>query len=455
MAGLGEACSHIAATLFAVETAVRLIKDTTCTSKPCEWIRPSSQKISYAEGSDIDFSSPQRKRKQQSCSEIVTPKQPKGVLSGPTADEALEFYSALANTGTKCAILSVIAPHVHAYVPRAIIADLPQPLPDTLYDESCITMGRQELLDKSKAVFATMSVTQETADAIEKETQSQAQSRVWFDHRAGRVTASIFRAAAHTDPNKPSKSLIQRICYPQSYKFHTAATRWGCEHESVALQAYEVYLRISHDEPAVSSTGLNLNPRYPHLGASPDGTVSCGCCENGLVEVKCPHCTRDKSLEEAVDHPRFCLEKTDAGNLQLKKTHAYFYQVQAQLHIAEVAFCDFVVFQEEGELFVRRIYPDAAFWEVAVRRVDEFYVCGVLPELIGKCFTRASVQSVDTGVDGLCCYCQRPAEGDMLHCKGDTCKIIRFHRQCISLKRVPKHDWFCITCRKLKKKNKV
>ena len=171
MVGLSEACSHIAAALFAVETAVRLIKDTTYTSKPCEWIRPYSQKTSYAEGSGIDLSSPQRKRKQQSCSEIVTPKQPKDVLSGPTADEALEFYSALANTGTKCAILSVIAPHANAYVPRTIIADIPQPLPDTFYDESCITMGRQELLDKSNTVFATMSVTQETADAIEKETQ--------------------------------------------------------------------------------------------------------------------------------------------------------------------------------------------------------------------------------------------------------------------------------------------
>ena len=54
-------------------------------------------------------------------------------------------------------------------------------------------------------------------------------------------------------------------------------------------------------------------------------------------------------------------------------------------HIAEAAFCDFVVFQEEDKLFVQRIYPDAAFWEVAVRRVDEFYVCGLLTELL--CWT--------------------------------------------------------------------
>ena len=51
MAGGGEACSHIGVKLFALETSIKLLKNTACTSMPCEWLRPSAQKIEYAEAS--------------------------------------------------------------------------------------------------------------------------------------------------------------------------------------------------------------------------------------------------------------------------------------------------------------------------------------------------------------------------------------------------------------------
>ena len=54
MAGLGEACSHIAALLFAVEVHNRL-KDTSCTTQPCKWLSPTMQNVPYAPISDISF----------------------------------------------------------------------------------------------------------------------------------------------------------------------------------------------------------------------------------------------------------------------------------------------------------------------------------------------------------------------------------------------------------------
>ena len=41
MAGLGEACSHIAALLFAVETNTQLKSQFASTSLPCFWLPPS------------------------------------------------------------------------------------------------------------------------------------------------------------------------------------------------------------------------------------------------------------------------------------------------------------------------------------------------------------------------------------------------------------------------------
>ena len=68
MAGLGEACSQIAATLFAVASIVlRRIQDNpACTSMPCQWTEPSLQtlkKVEYNRGCDIAFTEAKRKKR--------------------------------------------------------------------------------------------------------------------------------------------------------------------------------------------------------------------------------------------------------------------------------------------------------------------------------------------------------------------------------------------------------
>ena len=63
MAGLGEACSHVAALLFAAEARNRLCKEASCTSQLCAWLPPTMLNVTFAPISDIDFSSPSTKRK--------------------------------------------------------------------------------------------------------------------------------------------------------------------------------------------------------------------------------------------------------------------------------------------------------------------------------------------------------------------------------------------------------
>ena len=59
MAGLGEACSHVSALLFAAETHNRLQRDEpACTSQLCSWLPPSIKNVKFAPISDIDFTSP-------------------------------------------------------------------------------------------------------------------------------------------------------------------------------------------------------------------------------------------------------------------------------------------------------------------------------------------------------------------------------------------------------------
>ena len=58
MAGLGGACSHVGAILFAVGIGVTIKRSTTCTSVPCKWLMPSPAiAVSYQVLRDIDFTS--------------------------------------------------------------------------------------------------------------------------------------------------------------------------------------------------------------------------------------------------------------------------------------------------------------------------------------------------------------------------------------------------------------
>lgn len=60
---------------------------------------------------------------------------------------------------------------------------------------------------------------------LEEATKGQASNKLWFLHRAGRITASQFKAVCHTNPIMPSQSLIKKICYPEAMKFSNEATK--------------------------------------------------------------------------------------------------------------------------------------------------------------------------------------------------------------------------------------
>ena len=326
MAGVGEVCSHIGATLFALATTVELLQRTTCTSTPCEWLRPSAHNIEYAQGVDIEFISPKRKLKRVHCTSPTSERACKeptiASLVRPTATEATDFYAVLAACDTRCSVLSVVSPYCEAYIPRAVTNKLPSPLPDAFLDENFVQLNDFSALKaKCSATFASMSITSQAATAIELETRGQSSKNMWFQHRAGHITASNVKAAVRTQivhPDNLSSSLIKRICYPASHKFTTAATSWGCSHESEALSAYTRIARNAHTAFTMRECpGLHINPRYPHLGASPDAVVQCECHGDGIVEVKCPYCKRGNTIDEAADDPRFCLEKSGDSSLYL------------------------------------------------------------------------------------------------------------------------------------------
>ena len=98
-----------------------------------------------------------------------------------------------------------------------------------------------------------------------------------------------------------------------------------------------------HTSFTVSESGLVIHPCYSHLGASPDGVIMCACCGSGVLEIKCPFsCKSNSLLEVSREDKNFCLELQD-GSLKRKDRHTYYYQIQLQMKVCEVGYCDFVV----------------------------------------------------------------------------------------------------------------
>lgn len=160
--------------------------------------------------------------------------------------------------------------------------------------------------------------------------------------------------------------------------------RWGCEHEKKARDTYTAVATQHHQDLTVCDAGLHIDPSRPYLGASPDALVSCSCCGDGVLEIKCPHSAKEGVLH-ATENKHFCIENTDDG-CGLKKDHEYHYQIQAQLFITRRKYCDFMVWSESN-FYLQRIWPDADFFTEALQNVEAFYRSAILPELLAKTYT--------------------------------------------------------------------
>lgn len=285
MAGIGESCSHVASVLWALESGVRIRDSMTVTQKKAYWVIPGAIKsVPYAPISSIKFIG-----KKGSINAITsrpskspTPVSDKPIPS-PSHEEMQAFFGSLASISSKPAILSLIDPYSDNYVPKSLDENLPMVL-TSLYKQEYTELNYGDLLKKSCEL--TISVSQDEAALVESKTRGQAQSRLWFRMRTGRITASRFKSACHTDPSCPSLSLIMSICHPETTTFKSAATSWGCAHEKEARLKYEQITSLSHTNFEVLECGLFINCEFPFVGASPDGLVSCSCCGDGICEIK-------------------------------------------------------------------------------------------------------------------------------------------------------------------------
>ena len=182
----------------------------------------SIKAVPYLQLNDINFSAPKRQKLSSAPNEspttTVTHK-----ITPPSQEEMQNFFHELSKEKSKSVVLSVTENFSKDFVCSA--DHLPRVL-QAIYKPTYLENDFPELLSIAES-FLNDRVTPQMVHNLTQLTHGQSKSRIWYRYKAGRITASRFRQVLHTDPNKPSLSLLKAICYPETYKFSTQATSWG------------------------------------------------------------------------------------------------------------------------------------------------------------------------------------------------------------------------------------
>ena len=171
--------------------------------------------------------------------------------------------------------------------------------------------------------------------------------------------------------------------------FDSFYLKYAREEEPAARHAYTSFTGIR-----VVETGLCVNNDFPYLGASPDGLiVNTDNAVVGLIKIKGLKIFKDKTICEVTkDHSRGkfdkkCLSRQrftidSNNNLHLKKNHAYYYQVQLQLLVTRLEYCDFVFHTPKGQPYVERIFTDYLLQDNIKRCLTYLWRQVLMPEYV-------------------------------------------------------------------------
>ena len=154
---------------------------------------------------------------------------------------------------------------------------------------------------------------------LKKIPQPEQRTPEWYAFRKDRLTASDLGTIIGVNPYEQSNYIIQKKAgFERPFKVNKAI-KWGVKYEEVITKIYEHRHNIK-----VFEYGCIPHPDIPHFGASPDGIVDSESKNKNyigrMLEIKCP-------------------TSRDITGFIPEYYHA---QVQGQLEVCNLEYCDFV-----------------------------------------------------------------------------------------------------------------
>lgn len=240
--------------------------------------------------------------------------------------------------------------------------------PSLPYDKEVIkAVGLQMPLNVEESQFIdNLQVT--NPSYIEENTRGQSDNLLWFNVRKHRLTSSNFGQVCKRKTGLSQTKFVDTLLTHKDLS-NVSSIKYGKDNEAKAADKYVNYMKASGNPVKISESGVIVCQQMPWLAASPDRKVIDK--GYGLVEIKCPYTLRNLTPEEACKEPTFYCDLIN-GKPQLQRSHIYYYQIQGQLGICGLKWCDFVCFFTKG-LIIERVQFDEHFWEAMITKLTAYY----------------------------------------------------------------------------------
>ena len=390
-AGLLGSCNHVAGMLFRVEAAVLSgATHPTCTSKLAEWNVPTNKK-KVVPGEITNFlfkqDSYQKKATQASVEErkeIMKKKLNFQVMSDSqvlqlTKSESIraELYEEVKDIIPKSCFVEFMEAKRKSFNPPKVVA-----VPNLVELADNFLTGIED--PNIDDFLAYIKLDEIQIKEIYAATTTQSESDIWKKQRIGRITASRFKqifTRACTLQQKPMESAGNVVAMIMNYL--TVPATWQMKHgiasEVHAKLKYKSFAKKHHKNCTFQEPGMTISQQYPFISVTPDLQINCDCHGPGLIEIKCPASLIGQIPSVNNYHH---LEEID-GKIVLKHSSEYYFQVQGQMAITGLLYCDFFVFTLKGFL-VTRVEFDEEFCNLIFDKLKWFWYKYVGPELLAR-----------------------------------------------------------------------
>lgn len=346
----------------------------------CKWNIPSFKDVSMSSIKEIHWRYPAKERKTgdlnflKNCDSIT-----------PFSDEKIDQFIKKCHLGGDfTAVGSIIAPSDMRR--KTNIKD--DIFLASLYNVEHRNKSLLQLIEIGKSI--SLNVTNDEVKEISKITLNKEKSKFYIGLRRGRISGSNFKSCCVTNFESPSLTTINYIINPRNLD-NVPSIRYQIKNRKKALQQYKREVMLDHESFVHTQCGLVINPRLPYFVGSQDGIVSCSCHGNGCVIIKCLKMFESGgSFEVLTVKPNNMLNQIN-NIYTIEKSHELFYQVQLQINLISLNYCD-VVFWSPLDSLIIRVKSEIDFWETTMKKALSFHEHVIMPEILAKFYTKCGKQ---------------------------------------------------------------
>lgn len=342
----------------------------------CKWNMPSFKDVSMSSVKEIHWRFPLQERKthetnfQKYCHSIT-----------PFSDDRIDnFIKKCHSDGDSTALGTMIIPSQMRR--RTNIKD--EIFLASLYNVEHKNKSLSQLIEIGMSM--SLNVTDDEVKEISKITLNKEKSKFFVGLRRGRISGSNFKSCCVTTVENPSLTTLNFMLNPRNLE-NVPCIDYQIKNRKKALKQYLRGAMSEHENFVYNQSGLVINPSLPYFVGSPDGMISCSCHGEGCLQIKCLKILESGgSFDVLTVKPNKILNKH--GNIfVLETSHELYYQVQLQINLIGSDYCD-VAFWSLKNFLVIRVEQDLDFWEIAKNKAITFHEQVVMPELLGKFYTK-------------------------------------------------------------------